>query len=120
MKNNIKEIIVMAGLVSIAILLVNPFHFWMPDMMVMAMLAVILALFGIFTSFVLRETEGDERDGIHRSLAGRNAFLAGSAALVLGIIIQGYYHKVDAWLVVALVVMVTAKIVTRWWADKNL
>ncbi len=110
----------MAGLVIVAILLVNPFHFWMPDMMVMAMLAIILALFGIFASFVLRETGGDERDSAHRSLAGRNAFLAGSAALVLGIIIQGYHHMVDVWLVIALVVMVTAKIVTRWWADKNL
>jgi len=120
MKNNIKEIIAMTGLVIIAVLLINPFHFWMPDMMVMAMLAVILALFGIFASFVLREQGGDERDSVHRSLAGRNAFLAGSTALVLGIIIQGYHHKVDVWLVIALVVMVTAKIMTRWWADKNL
>ena len=119
MKNNLKEFIAIAGLVIIAILLINPFHFWMPNMVVVAMLAVILALFGVFASFVLREKDGDERDMLHRSLAGRNAFLSGSAALVMGIIVQGYHHRVDVWLVIALVAMVGTKIGTRIWADKN-
>ena len=120
MKNNIKETIITVCLIAIAILLLNPFHFWMPDMMVMAMLAVALVLFGIFASFILREKTVDERDDAHRSLAGRNAFLAGSTVLMLGIILQGYSHKVDAWLVIALIVMILAKISTRIWSDKNL
>lgn len=120
MKNNIKETIVTLGLIVIAVLLLNPFHFWMPDMMVMSMLAIALVLFAIFASFVLREKSIDERDDQHRTLAGRNAFLAGSATLILGIIVQGYSHAVDPWLVVALIVMVVTKIGTRMWSDRNL
>ncbi len=120
MKNNIKEMAVTVCLILIAVLLLNPFHFWMPDMMVLGILAVALALFGAFASFVLREGKGDEREDLHRTFAGRNAFLSGSAVLMLGILIQGYSHSVDPWLVVALVVMIVAKMLTRAWSDKNL
>ena len=120
MKNNIKETIVTVSLIVLAILLLNPFHFWMPDMMVMCMLAFSIALFGIFASFILREKSVDERDDLHRTLAGRNAFLAGSAVLMIGIVIQGYSHSVDPWLVIALILMILVKIVTRLWSDKNL
>ena len=121
MKNKItKEILVPLTLVVLAVLLLNPFHFWMPDMMVMGLLVVLLVLFGIFASFILKEKVFDERDDANRSLAGRNAFLAGSAILMLGIVIQGYSHKVDSWLVVALIVMIIVKITTRLWSDKNL
>jgi cobalamin synthase len=123
MKNKItKEIIVSLTLIVLAVLLLNPFHFWMPDMMVMGMLAIllVLVLFGMFASFILKEKVFDERDDVNRSLAGRNAFLAGSAILMLGIVIQGYSHKVDSWLVVALIVMIIVKITTRLWSDRNL
>ncbi|MBI2630917.1 hypothetical protein HYW73_01705 [Candidatus Nomurabacteria bacterium] len=119
MKNNIKEIIITFCLIIVAVLLLNPFKFWMPDIMVMGILAVALVIFGIFASFVLREKVFDERDGVHRTLAGRNAFLAGAFTLILGIVIEGYSHSVDAWLVVALIIMVTVKISTRIWSDSH-
>jgi len=84
------------------------------------MLTITLGLFGLFASFILREKVVDERDGFHRTLAGRNAFLAGAGVLTLGIVIQGYSHAVDPWLVVALVGMIVVKIGTRAWSDKNL
>lgn len=121
MKNNIpKEILVPLTLIVLAVLLLNPFHFWMPDMMVMGILAILLALFGIYASFILKEKTFDERDDANRSLAGRNAFLGGSATLILGIIVQGYSHAVDPWLVVALIVMVVTKVGTHIWSDRNL
>ncbi len=120
MKNNLKETIVTGALIVVAILLLNPFHFWMPDMMVMSMLAITLALFGIFASFILRERSVDEREDQHKSLAGRNAFLAGSGILTLGIVMQGYTHTVDPWLVFTLIGMVAVKLITRHWSDKNL
>ncbi len=120
MKNNHKEISSTIALVVVAILLLNPFHFWMPDMVVICMLASILALFGLFASFVLRETVIDERDSQHRTLAGRNAFLAGSGVLTVAIVVQGYTHSVDPWIVSALIVMVVVKIGSRIWSDKNL
>lgn len=117
MKNNYAEIVTTVLLVCIAILLLNPFEFWMPNMMVVGSLVAALILFGIFTSFILREQVVDERDAAHETLAGRNAFLAGAAVLMLGIGVEGYIHAVDPWLVVALIVMVTTKIVTRMWSD---
>ncbi len=120
MKNNLKETVVTVCLIAIAILLLNPFHFWMPDMMVMCMLAVALVLFGVFASFILREQTIDERDDVHKTLAGRNAFLAGSSVLMIGIVVQGYSHRVDPWLVIALIIMILVKIITRLWSDKNL
>ncbi len=121
MKNKItKEIIISLILIVLAILLLNPFHFWMPDMMLIGMLAMLLVFFAIFASFILKEKVYDERDSVNRSLAGRNAFLAGSAILMLGIVIQGYTHKIDSWLVVALIVMIFIKIISRIWTDRNL
>jgi hypothetical protein len=120
MKNNIKETIITTALVAIAILLLNPFNFWMPNMIVIFILAFALVVFGIFASFVIREKSVDERDDQHKALAGRNAFLAGSGVLMLGIFVQGYTHTVDAWLVLALIGMVITKIVTRYWSDRNL
>lgn len=119
MKNNLKETVVTLALIFIAILLLNPSNFWMPDMVVMCMLAIVLALFGIFASFILREDSIDEREAQHKSFAGRNAFLAGSGVLTLGIVLQGYTHTVDPWLVFALIVMVVTKIGTRIWSDRN-
>lgn len=120
MKNNTtKEIVVSSALMTLTILLLNPFHFWMPDTLVMGLLATLLVCLGIFSSFILREETLDERDSAHRTLAGRNAFLAGSAILVFGIIVQGYAHSIDAWLISTLVVMIIVKIATRIWSDKN-
>ncbi len=119
MKNNFIESIVSLGLVVTTLLLLNPFHFWMPDMLVVCMLVGIFVMFAIFASFILREKAGDERDEQHKALAGRNAFLIGSAVLIVGISIQGYAHVVDEWLVLALIAMVITKIGTRIWSDKN-
>jgi cobalamin synthase len=120
MKNNLKETIVTIALLVIAVLLLNPFEFWMPDMVVMCMLATALVLFAIFASFVLREKALDERDELHKSLAGRNAFLVGAGIIMIGILVQGYVHAVDPWLVYALIGMIVVKIATRIWSDKNL
>lgn len=120
MKNSLKETVITLALVSVAVLLLNPFDFWMPDVMVICMLASVLALFGLFAIFILRERVVDERDKQHQSLAGRNAFLIGSGIITLGIVVQGYEHSVDPWLVVALVSMVFAKLITRHWSDRNL
>ena len=120
-ENNIsKEFVVSLLLVVLAILLLNPFHFWMPSIAVLCLLATALVVFGIFASFVLREKITDERDSFHRTLAGRNAFLVGAGIVLAGIIVQAYTHSVDSWLVVALIAMIVVKLYTRTWTDKNL
>lgn len=120
MKNNLFiEVVVSLALVALAILLLNPFHFWMPDMMVMTMLALTFVAFAALAVFVLRESAADEREETHKMLSGRFAFLAGSALLTLGLIIQSFSHRVDVWLVVALAGMVIAKIATRIYGDSR-
>ncbi len=119
MKNSIIESFVAGLLVLVALLLLNPLHFWMPDMMLMGMLAALFVLFALFASFLLREKSLDERDAQHRALSGRNAFLVGSGLLIVGIVVQGFAHAIDSWLVSVLVVMILVKLGTRFWSDRN-
>ena len=122
MKNNyIKEVVVGGVLVVLAVLLLNPFHFWMPDMMHVVVCVLILAVFALFAIFMLRENAGDERDALHRMLAGRVAFLTGAALLIFGIVFQELQNDtLDVWLVVALVAMVLSKLATRIYCDWRL
>ena len=120
MKNNLKETIITVCLVLIAVLFLNPFGFWMPDVFVMCMLLVALVLFGVFAGFILREKVRDERDATHRALAGRNSFLVGSAVLMLAILVQEYNKALDPWIVFVFIAMIITKVATRIWSDKNL
>ncbi len=120
MKNNVvNESIVAAALIVLAILLLNPFDFWMPGMTLVAILGGTLIVFALFASFILRENVHDEREGIHRMYAGRNAFLAGATVIMMGLAFQTWTHSVDKWLVLALVAMVLAKLSTRIYGDRN-
>lgn len=120
MKNKfIYEILTSIVLIILSVLLLNPFYFWMPDMFVVLILAILFILFSVYASFVIREGASDEREGYHRMMAGRNAFLVGAGVLLLGIGFQTLSHSVDKWLVLALVGMILAKIITRIWSDRN-
>lgn len=115
MKNDsINEIVVGTGLIILLILLFNPFGLLMPPRISMMLLGGIVILALLFTSFIWKETAQDERESLHRLLAGRTAFLAGAGILLLGITIQTFQHRLDFWLVVTLGVMVLTKLVTRW------
>lgn len=121
MKNNsFKEIVVASTLIVLVVLLLNPFHFYMPGMMVMTILALALVAFGFIASFILREQVGDERDSVHKTRAGRLAFLAGSGVTIIAILVQSQTHSVDPWIVLTLSVMVITKIASRVWSDYNL
>jgi hypothetical protein len=120
MKNNILEFIAAIVLLSLATAVLNPMHAWMPDMALMLLQVAVLVAFCFFAVFVMRETAADEREALHRALAGRVAFLSGSAVLVVGILSEGMTHVVDPWLVLALVLMVLSKIITRIYSDFKL
>ena len=120
MKNNFIEGVTALALLVLAVLVLNPAKLFMPDMVLSGMLVGLLTLFCIFALFVVREQAQDEREALHRMYAGRAAFLAGSLVLVVGIIAQGSRHAVDSWLVSALVIMVLAKLATRFYGDYRL
>lgn len=120
MKNNyLKEVVLSLVLVAFAILLVNPFMFWMPTAFAMAAVAVFAAIFFAFASLVFKESSGDERENLHKLMAGRVAFLTGSGMLVVAIIVQSFAHAIDPWLVVALTAMVLAKIIALAYRNRT-
>lgn len=103
------EIIVSVVLVALLIFFLNPFGLWMPDALLMMMVLALVLVFALFASFFFRESARDERENLHRHMAGRIGFLVGAAGLMIGIIAQAFQHQVDVWLVVGLAVMVLGK-----------
>ena len=112
MKNNfLQEVSVSLVLIVLLVLFLNPFGFWMPTIFLMMMVLGLVVTFSLFSSFIWRENSRDEREGLHKMMAGRIAFLVGTALLVVGIIIQSFRHELDFWLVLTLVTMILAKII---------
>lgn len=101
----------------VAVLIINPAHFWMPSMAHTTMLAIAAAAFGAFVVFVLKERAADEREERHRALAGHIAFLCGSAVLLIGIALQSESSTPDPWLLYALIAMVLGKVAARLWSE---
>jgi hypothetical protein len=111
------EYIIAAILIVLLVLLGNPFMFWMPSVMAMTLLLIATLFALIYAGFVLQENGGDERDLLHRMLAGRAAYLTGIGTLTLALLVQGLSHHIDPWIPGALALMILAKIVARTWAD---
>lgn len=107
------------GIVLVVLLLLvgNPFMFWMPSAMAMTLLLVATLLALVYAGFILKEKSGDERDLLHRMLAGRVAYLTGIGILTLALLLQGLSHHIDPWIAGALACMVIAKIIARAWID---
>lgn len=113
MKNNfLKEVSISGILIILLVLFLNPFDFWMPTALLMMMVLGLVVVFALFASFVWRENHRDEREGLHKMMAGRIAFLVGAALLTLGIIVQSFNHNLDPWLVFVLTGMIVAKVIT--------
>jgi cbb3-type cytochrome oxidase subunit 3 len=119
-KNLIVESSVGLVLIGIVILILNPMHFWMPDMAHVTALTLLLVVFVLYASFILREKARDERDVLHRMLAARAAFFTGTALLTLGVFFGALKGDIDMWLVISLVGMILAKLAARYYADQNL
>ncbi len=112
MKNNffLNESLLAIVLLILLVLFLNPFDFLMPPPFLSMLVIILIAIFGIFIAVVWKEQVKDEREAMHRMLAGRLAFLFGSTILVIGIIVQELHHINDPWLIYALVGMLLAKI----------
>lgn len=121
MKNNfIIESVVATILVGLLVLLINPMHFWMPDMAHETVVVGLIIIFGLYSVFILREKAKDERDVFHRMLAARAAFFVGTLLMAIGIYVGAQKNNIDLWLVAALVGMILTKIATRFYSDRNL
>ncbi len=120
MKSNfLGELLISIVLILLVVLLTNPLDFWMPQPIHMGAIFALAILFILFAVFVWRENVKDERESLHRYIAARFAYIAGTATLVLGVILQSLKHIVDAWLVIVLVIMILAKIVGRIYSQQK-
>ena len=121
MKNNIfaKETTIALILIVLLILFLNPFDLLMPPPFLSMLIIFLIAIFGIFAAVIWKEHARDEREQLHIMLAGRYAFLAGSTLLVIGIIIQSVQHRIDPWLIIALVGMILVKLIGLGYSQKK-
>jgi len=115
----LSELIASIILITLLVLLVNPFDFWMPNALLIMMVVGLVVVFAVYVSFFWKENALDEREGFHKMFAGRVAFLAGTGTLVAGIIIQSLQHSLDFWLVATLGIMIIAKIIGRIYSQVN-
>jgi len=113
MKNNISplELTVSVVLLMLVILLLNPMHFWMPNMLHMTMIGLALVVCSLFIAFIWHEHVRDEREGQHRLRAGRTAFMVGVTVAMIGVAVQSINDTLDQWLVLTLSAMVITKTV---------
>ena|GEM_PF-671548 len=113
MKKTTQQLIITAIFVLVLLLLLNPFGFFMPTELMYIMLGGVLVLFGVYMSFVLKESPKDEREQLHRFIANRSAYVWGSVVLVVGIVYQGIADgHIDSWLLIVLGVMVVSKVLS--------
>jgi drug/metabolite transporter (DMT)-like permease len=112
------EYVILVALVGVALVLLDPMHWWMPSMVQMAALAGLVAVFAVLAAILVRDSARDEREQQLRSSSGRVGFLVGAGVLVIAIVWQGFLDMLDPWLVYALVAMVCGKIVARVYAEQ--
>ncbi len=111
MKNNfIGEVIISVILIAFIISFLDPFQLIMPHSMHPLMAPLLVILFVVFAGLLWKETPGDEREELHKFIASRLAYFAGIATLVAGIVIQSFQKAVDPWLIIAICIMLLAKI----------
>ncbi|MDX1535535.1 MAG: hypothetical protein R3346_02130 [Candidatus Spechtbacterales bacterium] len=113
------EIVVSILLIVLLLLLLNPFGFWMPNELLYITVGGVFILVGIFGGLVWKESVGDEREQLHKMLAGRIGYLAGLTTLIIGVIIQSMGSNLDKWLILAIGAMVIGKLFGLYYARKR-
>ena len=103
-----KDILIPTALIVLLILLLEPFGF-MPPAIVMTVLALAVAAFAAFSIFLWREKGQDEREEAHIHKADRLGFIFGASALVVAVVAESLAHMLSPWLVAALIAMLSAK-----------
>lgn len=120
MKNKfLTEILISAVLITLLMLLLDPFMILMTTPVQMIMIALILIIFVSFCIFVWREKSRDEREEFHKHIASRFAYLSGASILIIAIVFQSFNHTLDPWIVFALIVMILAKIAGSLYANNK-
>jgi hypothetical protein len=119
MKNNVVQIVVALVIIFFLLALGDFLPFWMPNMNEMLALLIVTLLMLVWSGFVMYEKAIDEREVMLRMYAGRIAYLSGIGVLLLALIVQGFAHAIDPWIMLALAVMVVSKLFARLYLDRE-
>jgi len=118
MKSIIVEILLVAVLLVLTVTTLNPVS--MPVGMHLAVISALIALFAAFAVFFWREKGEDEREVMLIQKSDRIAFLAGATTLLIIIVYEGVFlHMETPWVLIALTVMVIAKIVGYIYSERR-
>ncbi len=88
MKNNTIQTITAVVFVALLCLLSDPFMLFMPPMAGMVLLLCAVIALCVWSGLVLNEQANDEREVMHRMLAGRVAYLSALAILTVALLVQ--------------------------------
>lgn len=122
MKHNharIGESVSLIALSILLLLLLNPFHFWMPGMMEKMLIGITFVVFLVVLLFVIGQEVRDEREHVHRMFSDRMALLVGASVLMLSIIVCSIFEKPQQpWIIISLGSMAIAKYVAMLYARR--
>lgn len=112
MKNKfIGELTLLAALIGLLLFFLNPVLIFLPRPMHPFMIPLLIILFIIFAAMLWKERPTDEREQLHTLIASRFAYFAGVTVLTIAIIIQHAQRSIDPWLIIAICIMLLAKII---------
>lgn len=115
-KGFINEITVSILFIVLLAFFLDPLMVLMPPSALYPLMAGAVVLFVLFAGLVWRERPLDERDELHRALAGRIGYLLGTVALLIGVLVQSVSGHVDPWLVIGLGAMVVGKLLGHFYS----
>lgn len=111
MKNKfIGELVLTCALIGLLLFFLNPLLVFLPRPMHPFMIPLLVILLIIFTGMLWKERPSDEREQLHTLIASRFAYFAGVATLTIALIIQHGQGTIDPWLIIAICIMLLAKI----------
>jgi len=113
---NLGEVIVSAVFLVLLALKLDPFDLLMPNHMQMVILALVVAVFGLYAGILFRQRARDEREALHVYRASRFAYVSGVALLVIAITVQSFQGGADRWLFYILAGMVIVKMAILMWS----
>ena len=116
---NFGEIIFSLVLIGLLTIFLLPTKLLMPMSSSVMMILVLIIVFLGFSIFIWKEKAHDEREHLHILNAGRISYFIGCLILICGIIIQSLSHNIDPWLIYTLIVMVLAKILSRFYSQNK-
>jgi uncharacterized membrane protein len=114
-----KKTIISIILILLLLGLLDPFQIFMPTMFQMTLLVFFGVIYILFLGLIWQEQARDEREDLNRMFAARWAFFAGVVILGVGLMVQGFQHRVDPWIVFALIVMTVTKVFGRARVDND-